>query len=81
MKSYAIAAIAVLLLPSVLAADWNEHDQPSQLNYDTLASNSCYRREIDALRSAASASLESAQRLSLGAAEAYDRLASLGQTC
>lgn len=80
---YAILLTLALLFISIDAAgDFNHspaYVSPPVVN--SLTGVSCLNREITQLRTAANATLQSAQDLAFGAAKAFDRLAELGQNC
>lgn len=73
---------ATVLIP-VVAGDFghNIENPVGNVDYSAQASNSCWKKEIDSLKTAATDSIQSSQDLDMGKAAAYDRLAELGQTC
>lgn len=87
MERTFVSLLLIMLLLFVVftnntSADFNHgNNTPSNLDYNSQPSNSCYRKEIDALRVAIATNLQSTQDLERGRAELYDRLAELGQTC
>jgi len=85
MTRWLIPIAGTLLLVGMAGADFGHtassatYPMPPVIN--SASGLSCYQREITQLRLAANATLQSNQDLEMGAAQAFDRLAELGQNC